>query len=188
MGYGVALIMQGNNAELTKNEKKIQLIEMFLKAEKKTPPHTKKALRALVKTAKEDMSNFDSVWQGIVGVCSSLPSYGIENPTGRGKQGELPYDVDVNIRTICEAIYDISITSYKSSKMLAVVAKGKNLSAVTAQEYAEKEVRTIERNLKDWYKNYSKIGTASFKPNVRTWDGLLVKGLPVFGYPKEVTA
>ena len=70
--------------------------------------------------------------------------------------------------------------------MLAVVVKGKNYSAITAQEYAEKQVRTIERNLKDWYKNYSKIGTTSFKPNVRTWDGQLVKGLPVFGYPKEV--
>ena len=167
--------MAGNNAEMTKNEKKIQLIEMFLKVEKKLPAHIKTPLRALVKSAKNDMDNFESYWKGIVGTCSSLPSYGIENPTGRGKQGELPYDVDVNIRT-----------AYKSSKILSVMAKGKNLSAVTAQEYAEKEVRTMRRNLQDWYKNHCKISTASFKPKVRTWDGKLVKGVPVFGYPKEV--
>ena len=182
--YCVGVIMANDDTEMSKNEKKIQLIEMFIKTEKKLPAHIKSALRALVKSAKNDMDNFDAVWSGIVGVCSSLPSYGIENPTGRGKQGELPYDVEMNIRTICEEIHDVSITAYKSSKILAVMAKGKNLSAVTAQEYAEKEVRTLRRNLQDWYKNYSNIGTTSFNPKVRTWDGKLVKGVPVFGYPE----
>ena len=178
--------MAGNNAEMTKNEKKIQLIEMFLKVEKKLPAHIKTPLRALVKSVKSDMDNFESYWAGIVGTCSSLSSYGIDNPVGRGKMGELPYDVEANIQTICEEIHNVSITAYKSSKILSVMAKGKNLSAVTAQEYAEKEVRTMRRNLQDWYKNHCKISTASFKPKVRTWDGKLVKGVPVFGYPKEV--
>ena len=178
--------MAGNNAEMTKNEKKIQLIEMFLKAEKKLPAHIKSVLRALVKSAKNDMDNFESYWKGIVGTCSSLPSYGIENPTGRGKQGELPYDVEANIQTVCEEIYNVNVTAYKSSKILSVMAKGKNYSAVTAQEYAEREVRTMRRNLQDWYKNHCKISTASFNPKARTWDGKLVKGVPVFGYPKEV--
>ena len=184
--YSVEVIMANDDTDMSKNEKKIQLIEIFIKTEKKLPAHTKSVLRALVKSAKNDMDNFESYWAGIVGTCSSLPSYGIENPTGRGKQGELPYNVEMNIRTICDAIHDISITSYKSSKILAVMAKGKNLSAVTAQEYAEKESRTMRRNLQDWYKNHCKIGTTSFKPKVRTWDGKLVKGVPVFGYPNEV--
>ena len=64
------------------------------------------------------------------------------------------------------------------------MAKGKNYSAVTAQEYAEREVRTMRRNLQDWYKNHCKISTASFNPKTRTWDGKLVKGVPVFGYPE----
>jgi phage anti-repressor protein len=37
--------MAGNNAEMTKNEKKIQLIEMFIKTEKKLPAHIKTPLR-----------------------------------------------------------------------------------------------------------------------------------------------
>jgi len=169
---------------MTKNEKKVQLIEMFIKTEKKLPSHIKSTLRALIKSVKNDMDNFESYWQGIVGTCSSLPSYGIKNPVGRGKLGELPYNVEVNIQTVCEEIYDACVTSYKSSKILAVMAKGKNLSPVTAQEYAEKEVRTMRRNLQDWYKNHCKIGTTSFNPKVRTWDGKLVKGIPVFGYPE----
>jgi len=42
----------------------------------------------------------------------------------------------------------------------------------------------MERNLRDWYKNHCKIETTSFNPKVRTWDGKLKDGLPVFGYPK----
>ena len=184
MTYEVASFMVRNNAELTKNEKKVQLIEMFIKTEKKLPAHTKSSLRALLKCIKNDMDNFDSYWSGIVNTCSSLPSYGINNPVGRGKMGELPYNVEANIQIICDAIYDACVTSYKSSKVLAVMVKGKNLSAVTAQEYAEKEVRTMERNLRDWYKNHCKIETTSFNPKYRTWDGKLKDGLPVFGYPK----
>tara|TARA_R110002020_G_scaffold149647_2_gene326008 strand:+ start:1341 stop:1880 length:540 start_codon:yes stop_codon:yes gene_type:complete len=176
--------MTRNNAEMSKDEKKVQLIGMFIKTEKKLPAHIKSTLNALLKCVKNDMNNFDSYWSSIVTTCAALSSYGIDNPVGRGKMGELPYNVEANIEIICNGIYEVNVTSYKSSKLLAVMAKGKNLSAVTAQEYADKEVRTLRRNLQDWYKNHCKIGTTSFNPKVRTWDGKLKSGLPVFGYPE----
>ena len=98
--YCVGVIMANDDTEMSKNEKKIQLIEMFIKTEKKLPAHIKSALRALVKSAKNDMDNFDADEQFYNRVKALIFSYfrNIKRPRTLGRKDVKPLEQQHELR------------------------------------------------------------------------------------------
>ena len=167
--------------------RKLGLISAFLEATQGVPSHIANSLQGLVTCAENDMDNFNAYWGGITKVCSTLEGHGIESPVGRGRLPDLPNEVIVAQKKICDAIAQIVSAAYASTPVYGSVTLARGGQPFADADAAGKAASgTAKRNTTKWYRNHMKntSGDKGYDSKVPMWDGTLnKKGAANLTYP-----